>query len=206
VFKVIEVAVREGWHADLIHAAVSYNPGNPVLQRFCEEHQELLAEKKGSASAALVQDTPHSEPTRRDDRSKSFEEHRQRTYKEMWERVERLNVDGRLQEIPDEEFSRRIAEINAFLLTSNVYIDDADRKLVSSYARAARAFHAAVRSSEDAGAKLALGDTEEIPAEVVERVRAIADAQEQALSLRASLLEKVRAVVSGRTELRRPRG
>jgi hypothetical protein len=132
--------------------------------------------------------------------SKAFRKDRQKIYKEMWERVERLNVEGRIEEIPDNEFSRRIAEINAFLLTSNVYIDDADRILVGSYARAARAFHEAVRSSGDEGAKLALGDTDYIPAEVIQRVRAIAKAQKEALALRASLLDKVRAVVSGRSE------
>ena len=39
--------------------------------------------------------------------------------------------------------------------------------------------------------------TAEVPAEVLERFGAIADAQAEALRLRASLLEKVRAVVSG---------
>jgi hypothetical protein len=118
----------------------------------------------------------------------------------MWERVERLNVVGRIEEMPDEEFSRRIAEINAFLLTSSIYIDDGDRKLVNSYARAARAFHKAVRSSGDAGAKIALGDTGEIPDEVVQRLKVIADTQREALALRASLLDKVRAAVSGQSD------
>jgi hypothetical protein len=120
--------------------------------------------------------------------------------KEMWERVERLNVEGRIEEISHEEFSRRIAEINAFLLTSNVYIDDPDRTLVNSYTRAARAFHEAVRSSGHAGAMLALGDTAEIPDEVLRQSRAIFETQKEALALRSSLLGKVRSVVSGQDE------
>ena len=200
VFNVIEVAVREGWYGELIRAAVSYNPGNLALRRFCEEHPELLANPGDSAAAAApVPDAGRPGPKRRAGPSKAFREERQRAYKEMWERVERLSVDGRLQEISDEEFSRRIAEINAFLLTSNVYIDDADRTLVNSYARAARAFHAAVRSSGDAEANVALGDTAEIPDDVIQRARAIGDAQQEALTLRASLLNKVRDVVSRRS-------
>jgi hypothetical protein len=46
-----------------------------------------------------------------------------------------VNVEGRIQEIQDEEFSRGITEINAFLLTSNFYLDDADRTLVKARAR-----------------------------------------------------------------------
>jgi hypothetical protein len=42
VFNVIEAAVREGWHAELIRAAISYNSGNTALRSFCEEHQELM--------------------------------------------------------------------------------------------------------------------------------------------------------------------
>lgn len=48
VFNVIEVAIREGWHTDLIRAASSDNPGNPALRRFCEKHPELIAHGEGS--------------------------------------------------------------------------------------------------------------------------------------------------------------
>ncbi|MEZ6142172.1 MAG: effector-associated domain EAD1-containing protein [Zavarzinella sp.] len=44
VFKVINVAVREGWLAQLLHAAKSCNPGNFDLRKFCEEHPELIGE------------------------------------------------------------------------------------------------------------------------------------------------------------------
>ena len=201
VFKVIEVAVREGWHVELIRAAISYNPGNTELRRFCAEHPELLVNEENSmADVTLVPKEPRREAKRLAEESMTFKEDRQTKYKEMWERVERLNVEGRLQEILAEEFSRRIAEINAFLLISNVYIDDADRKLVNSYARAARAFHEAVRSSGDAAAKLALGDTAEISDEVIRKANAIGEAQAVALAFRAALLDKVRAVVSGQSE------
>src|SRR6476660_4949182 len=97
----------------------------------------------------------------------------------------------------DKKFSKRIADVNAFMMTSNVHIDDADRKLVNSYIRAARAFHEAVRSSGHAAAMTALGDTAEIPQEVLQQSRAVYEAQKEALELRNSLLGKVRSIVSG---------
>lgn len=44
VFNLIEAAVREGWSAQLIRAAISFNPGNPSLQRFTEEYPDTIAE------------------------------------------------------------------------------------------------------------------------------------------------------------------
>ena len=134
---------------------------------------------------------------RHTEHSKAFRADRQGAYKQLWERAEQLNVDGRIAEIPDEEFSRRVAEINAFMLTSNVYLDDSDRGLVNSYIRAARAFHEAVRSSDDAGAEVALGETQDIPQGALQRSQAISETQQKALELRASLLQKVRSVVAG---------
>src|SRR5262249_83348 len=43
VFKLIEVATREGWETDLIRAAQEHNPGNPTLRAFCDENPELLS-------------------------------------------------------------------------------------------------------------------------------------------------------------------
>jgi hypothetical protein len=42
-FRVITVAVREGWVTDLVTAARDYNPGNPVLRKFCEDNAGLVS-------------------------------------------------------------------------------------------------------------------------------------------------------------------
>ncbi|HKB35111.1 MAG TPA: effector-associated domain EAD1-containing protein [Gemmataceae bacterium] len=47
VFRVIEVAVREGWHRELIRAAVCSNPTNVALRRFCVEHADLVSDEVG---------------------------------------------------------------------------------------------------------------------------------------------------------------
>src|SRR5262245_25632124 len=134
---------------------------------------------------------------RRAEQSRSFREDRQKAYKEMWERVERLNVEGRIEEISNEEVSRRIADLNAFMMTSNVYIDDSERALVNAYTHAVRACREAVRSSGPAAGEVALGRTTDIPPEVLQQSQAILETQKEALGLRDSLLTKVRSVVSG---------
>jgi len=128
--------------------------------------------------------------------AKGFHSGRQGAYQELWEKVERLNVDARIEQIPQMAYSKRIAEINAFMLTSNVYIDDSDRKLVNSYIQAAHRFHEVVRSCEIDGANINLGDTANIPNEVLQQSKALLESQKIALRLRETLLQKVRSVVS----------
>jgi hypothetical protein len=128
--------------------------------------------------------------------SKLFHAGRQKAYHQLWEIVERLNVDARIDQIPQADYSRRIADINSFMLTTSVYIDDTDRNLVNSYIRAAHRFHEVVRSCEIDGADVDLGDTANIPQEVLQQSRALLESQTSALALRETLLQKVRSVVS----------
>jgi hypothetical protein len=126
-----------------------------------------------------------------------FHAGRQAAYRQLWEKVERLNVDARIEQIPQQDYSKRIAEINAFMLTSSVYIDDSDRKAVNSYIQAAHRFHEVIRSCEIEGANVELGDTAIIPNEVLQQSKALLESQKSALGLRETLLQRVRSVVSG---------
>jgi serine/threonine-protein kinase len=49
IFKLITIAAREGWQADLIRAALTSNPGNPALQRFSQESGDLTLREDDSA-------------------------------------------------------------------------------------------------------------------------------------------------------------
>jgi hypothetical protein len=129
--------------------------------------------------------------------AKGFHAGRKAAYQELWEKVERLNVDARIEEIPQLDYSKRIADINAFMLTSSVYIDDSDRKLVNSYIQAAHRFHEVVRSCEIEGGQIALGDTANIPDEVLQQSKALFESQKSALGLRETLLQKIRSVALG---------
>jgi hypothetical protein len=127
--------------------------------------------------------------------SKGFYAGRQEAYQQLWEKVERLNVDARIEAIPQEDYSKRIAEINAFMLRSSVYIDDPDRQLVNSYIQAAHRFHEVVRSGE-IDADINLGDTAIIPEEVLQQCKALRDSQKSALAVRETLLKKIRSVLA----------
>jgi hypothetical protein len=127
--------------------------------------------------------------------AKGFHAGRQGAYQRLWEKVEGLNVEARIDLIPQADYSKRIAEINAFMLTSSVYIDDSDRKVVNSYIQAAHRFHEVVRSCEIEGAQIDLGDTANIPDEVLQQSKALLESQKSALGLREALLYKIRSVV-----------
>ena len=44
MFRVIEVALQEGWITDLIHAACDWVPANAMLRKFSEENPELTSQ------------------------------------------------------------------------------------------------------------------------------------------------------------------
>jgi hypothetical protein len=127
--------------------------------------------------------------------SKGFYAGRQTAYQQLWEQVERLNVEARIEQIPQEDYSKRIAEINAFMLKASLFIDDPDRQLVNSYIQAAHRFHEVVRSGE-IDAEINLGDTAIIPEAVLQQCTALRESQKSALALRASLLKKIRSVLA----------
>ena len=127
--------------------------------------------------------------------SKGFYASRQEAYQQLWEKVERLNVDARIEAIPEEDYFKRNAEINAFMLRSSVYIDDPDRRLVNSYIQAAHRFHEVIRSGE-IDADINLGDTAIIPEAVLQQCKALRESQKSALALRETLLKKIRSVLS----------
>ncbi len=127
--------------------------------------------------------------------AKGFHAGRQEAYQQLWEKVERLNVEARIEAIPDGDYSKRIAEINAFMLKSSVYIDDPDRQLVNSYLQAAHRFHEVVRSGE-VDADINLGDTAIIPEQVLQQCKTLREIQKSALALREALLKKIRSVLS----------
>jgi hypothetical protein len=127
--------------------------------------------------------------------SKGFYAGRQDTYQQLWEKVERLNVDARIEQIPQEDYSKRIAEINAFMLRSSLYIDEPDRQLVNSYIQGAHRFHEVLRSGE-VDADINLGDTAIIPDTVLQQCQALRESQKNALALRETLLKKIRSVLA----------
>jgi hypothetical protein len=47
VFRVIDIASRENWIPALVRAAITWNPRNFVLKKFCEENPDLVSRTDG---------------------------------------------------------------------------------------------------------------------------------------------------------------
>jgi hypothetical protein len=132
---------------------------------------------------------------RRDAKTADFTKERQTAYRALWINVEGVSVALRTEALTAEELRDRIRNLNAELLKAGIYVDEADRELASAYVTAAERLQSIASSSNDPVAKAAFEATSRIPSEVVQRVRDLGAAQEQATSLRAQLVQRIRAVL-----------
>jgi hypothetical protein len=125
-----------------------------------------------------------------------FENERQDVYRSMWDRVEQINASLRRQRVDAAGFAQAVADLNEFIIRNGVHVDEADHDLVNEYLAAVQRFHAVVTKLEPED-QVSYGLTQRIPAELLGRVKALADAQRQVNDLRTSLRGKVRAVIGG---------
>src|ERR1700681_242669 len=110
-----------------------------------------------------------------------YEKDRQGVYRDLWDRVEQFNVRVKVERVEATELSAYLQSLNAFMLRSGIYLDDDDRRLVNQYVEAVYDFHKVVRDSGIQEAEVPLGQTQQIPLEVVKAYRTIGKAQEEAL-------------------------
>ncbi len=126
-----------------------------------------------------------------------YEAERQSAYRELWQRVESLNIMIRVQEVTEQDFLSHLQDLNSFILANGIYLEDQDRVLANEYTRAVFSFSSAVNEAEKEGFELPLGTTQEMPKEVVSNIKEVADAQQKALTLRAKLLNRIKGIVGG---------
>lgn len=127
-----------------------------------------------------------------------FEEIRRVIYKEIWERAENLSIQIRLEQVLTGELSNEVKKLNVFMLKNGVYLDSDTKLLVNQYVKAVDEFQRVIKSSDNEDAKVAFGETEEIPESVLIAVRDIRVAQENALSLRTKLVGKIQIILAGK--------
>ncbi len=133
---------------------------------------------------------------RKSARSARFESDQQDVYKTLWEKVEEVNVALRRDRVDARGFAALVADLNEFMLRNGAHLDNSDAHLVNQYVAAVERFHEAVCRA-GAKAKIPYGRTQEIPPEIVEKARTLADAASQASELREQLRLKVRKVLIG---------
>lgn len=127
-----------------------------------------------------------------------FEEIRRVIYKEIWERAENLSIQIRLEQVLTGELSNEVKKLNVFMLKNGVYLDSDTKLLVNQYVKAVDEFQRVIKSSDNEDAKVAFGETEEIPESVLIAARDIRVAQENALSLRTKLVGKIQLILAGK--------
>jgi hypothetical protein len=127
-----------------------------------------------------------------------YEKDRQGVYRDLWDRVEQFNIKARIELVEANELSAHLQSLNAFMLRSGIYLDDADRNLVNQYVEAAYNFQKVVRESGLDEAEVPLGKTQAIPYEIIQAHIVIGKAQNEALKLRSQVIEKVRRVLGGK--------
>lgn len=135
---------------------------------------------------------------RESERFAGFEKDRQSAYKKLWENVEEVNVQVRIDEVSRSDFSRKVQALNAFMLKSGIYIDDEDRALVNEYLKAVYNFQKVVRESGSKEAQIPLEETQPIPPSVSKDLKTIEVAQNKAVILRDELIKKIRHVLTGK--------
>jgi hypothetical protein len=72
------------------------------------------------------------------ERRKPFIDERRQAYKELWSRLEAIDVRLRVARVGGDEFSHLVRELNSFILTNEIYFDSGIRARVKAYLDAAR--------------------------------------------------------------------
>ena len=72
------------------------------------------------------------------ERSETFIGEKSTAHKELWTRLERIDIRLRTLEVRDEEFASEVRELNSYILVSEIYFDSGLKQRVKTYLDAAR--------------------------------------------------------------------
>ena len=134
---------------------------------------------------------------RESDRFGQFEKDRQQVYKELWERIARVEVKTRLDDITTEQFADQLKELNSFMLINGVYFDDEDRSLANEFSEALYSLQKIVRASGEEDLLIHWALTQKIERAAIEGSKEIEEAFNKTENLRKRLKIKVAHLISG---------
>jgi hypothetical protein len=130
-------------------------------------------------------------------RTSDFQAERQKTYKELWEKLEDVHVRLRTMAVQTEEFRSLLRDVNSYILKHSLYLEKDDHRLANQYLAKVRDFTNLVASFSSAPAKIALEDTADIPPEVMKSVEEMAKAQKDVDQIREGIVARYRKVLTG---------
>ncbi|HXC95470.1 MAG TPA: hypothetical protein VNU92_07205 [Edaphobacter sp.] len=131
-------------------------------------------------------------------RNNDFQTERQRTYKELWEKLEDLHVRLRTEVVGGEEFHTIIRDINSYMLKRGLYLETDDQTLANEYLSKVREFTGVVAASDSADAKAAVSDTRAFSPAFTSSVQKLAKIQTEVDQIRGKLVARYRAVLSAK--------
>jgi hypothetical protein len=129
-------------------------------------------------------------------RREPYEDERRELYRELWRRAEGISVALRRTSIPPSEFAELLGDLNEFMLTNGLHIQDEHRVKINEYMMAVQAFHRAVL---EAGADIEIryGETQDIPPSVSSNLEDLGAAQVHAKALKQELFAALQPIVAG---------
>ena len=125
-----------------------------------------------------------------------YDQERRALYIELWRKAEGVSVALRRTSMPPSEFTALLADLNEFMLTNGLHIDENHRIMVNDYMVAVHAFHSAVLEA-GATAEIEYGTTQDIPPEISENLEKLGAAQAHAKSLKQALHNEIHPIASG---------
>ncbi len=136
---------------------------------------------------------------RLDARRAPFHKDRQSAYRDIWDAVEDLHVSMRTDDLTQDDLDAKFQQINARMLKSGIYLDDADREAVRLYIEALLVYQKVLQASGNAETRRAHRITQ-TNAPVGFNPQALLQAQERTTELRQQLVTRMREVLSGSDE------
>lgn len=130
-------------------------------------------------------------------RSSSFLVDKQTAYKNLWDNIEKVHIKLRTEEVYQSQFNTLLTDVNAFILSNALYLEEHDRRLVNQYLQGLFRFVEIIRSSGDEEAKEALRTTAIIPRSTIEKVNELKALSEELDLVRNSLIQHCRKEMGG---------
>jgi len=129
-------------------------------------------------------------------RVSEFRTEKQKTYKELWEKLEDVHVRLRTGSVEGGEFHSLVRDVNSYILKRGLYLEGDDQALANQYLSKVCEFTSLVASCDSADAKEIVQSTAIIPPEVIQSVRELDKIQTEVSQIREEIIVRYRKVLT----------
>jgi hypothetical protein len=130
-------------------------------------------------------------------RTSEFRLERQKTYKQLWEKLEDIHVQLRTQRVDTDEFRSLIRDVNSYILKQGLYLEAGDQRLANQYLSKVRDFTDHAATCNSAVVRNNAADTVIVSPDGSESIHELIKIQEEAMALREEILVRYRRVLTG---------